>query len=96
MTEDPKILDEGFWIPDLEIYGLENFSSKSVLKQMAGLRIKKNKEIEYNVKYVRLLKSALARFPGLAEGKNNKPINLLRFFLAEKKESSVRQQYFSP
>ena len=50
MTEDPKILMSEFWVPDLEIYGLEQFGSKSVLKEMSGLRIKMNKVLEYNVK----------------------------------------------
>ena len=39
---------EEIWIPDLEIYGLEDFGSKKVLKEMSGLRIKKNKTLEYN------------------------------------------------
>ena len=42
---------EEIWIPDLEIYGLEDFGSKKVLKEMSGLRIKKNKTLEYNARY---------------------------------------------
>ncbi|TRY74852.1 hypothetical protein TCAL_00535 [Tigriopus californicus] len=48
MTEDPKLLMTEFWVPDIEIYGLEYFGSKSVLKGMSGLRIKKNKTVDYN------------------------------------------------
>eukprot|EP00095_Tigriopus_kingsejongensis_P000172 maker-scaffold487_size158652-snap-gene-0.40 protein:Tk00172 transcript:maker-scaffold487_size158652-snap-gene-0.40-mRNA-1 annotation:"gamma-aminobutyric acid receptor subunit delta-like" len=50
MTEDPKILLRELWMPDMEIYGLENFGSKSVLKEMSGLRIKRDKIVEYNIK----------------------------------------------
>eukprot|EP00094_Tigriopus_californicus_P000553 TCALIF_00535-PA protein Name:"Similar to glra1 Glycine receptor subunit alphaZ1 (Danio rerio)" AED:0.12 eAED:0.12 QI:216/0.8/1/1/0.8/0.83/6/144/339 len=50
MTEDPKLLMTEFWVPDIEIYGLEYFGSKSVLKGMSGLRIKKNKTVDYNTK----------------------------------------------
>jgi hypothetical protein len=41
-----------FWIPDLEVYGLENFGMKSVLKEMSGLRIKKNKILDFNARFV--------------------------------------------
>ena len=50
MTEDVHVMEE-IWIPDLEIYGLEDFGSKKVLKEMSGLRIKKNKTLEYNARY---------------------------------------------
>ena len=49
VTEDVHVMEE-IWIPDLEIYGLEDFGSKKVLKEMSGLRIKKNKTLEYNAR----------------------------------------------
>ena len=49
VTEDINMMEE-IWIPDLEIYGLEDFGSKKVLKEMSGLRIKKDKTIEYNAR----------------------------------------------
>ena len=49
VTEDPKVLMEEFWVPDLEIYGLEDFGFKKVLKEMSGLRIRKNKMIDFNM-----------------------------------------------
>ncbi len=50
MTEDPKSLEKEIWIPDLEIYGLEEYISGKVIKPMAGIRIWKNKTIEYNAR----------------------------------------------
>ncbi|XP_040563725.1 gamma-aminobutyric acid receptor subunit alpha-2 isoform X4 [Lepeophtheirus salmonis] len=47
VNENPLLMDE-FWTPDLEIYGLEDFGAKRVLKSMSGLRVGKNKVIEYN------------------------------------------------
>ena len=49
VTEDVHVMEE-IWIPDLEIYGLEKFGSKKVLKEMSGLRIKRDKTIEYNAR----------------------------------------------
>ena len=51
VTEDPKVLKNEFWVPDLEIYGLEIFDSKSVLKDMSGLRIHKDQTIEFNTRF---------------------------------------------
>lgn len=51
VNEDPNVLTREFWVPDLEIYGLEKFGSKKVLKEMSGLRIKKSKTLEFNTKY---------------------------------------------
>ena len=42
----PEILGM-FWNPDLEIYGMELFESKSILKEMSALKILKNWHIEY-------------------------------------------------
>ena len=39
-----------FWYPELEIYGIDSFRKYHVLKQMAGLRIKKDRTIKYEVK----------------------------------------------
>ena len=36
-----------FWNPDLEIYGMEHFASKSILKEMSSLKIRKDRRIEY-------------------------------------------------
>ncbi len=52
MTEDPKQLLDQIWIPDLEIYGLEEYDSASVIKPMSGIRIWKHEAIEYNTRYV--------------------------------------------
>ena len=40
------------WKPNLEIYGLEDFTLHKVLGEMAGLRITKQKYIKYDTKYV--------------------------------------------
>ena len=61
MTEDVHVMEE-IWIPDLEIYGLEDFGSKKVLKEMSGLRIKKNKTLEYNARYCFLSFYKLIKF----------------------------------
>ena len=37
------------WYPELEIYGLETFGRQSVLKEMSGVRIMKNKTINYEL-----------------------------------------------
>ena len=37
------------WCPELEIYGLETFGRQSVLKEMSGVRIMKNKTINYEL-----------------------------------------------
>jgi hypothetical protein len=36
-----------FWNPDLEIYGMESFNSKTILKEMSSLKILKTHHIEY-------------------------------------------------
>ena len=36
-----------FWNPDLEIYGMEWFHSKTILKEMSSLKILKSRHIEY-------------------------------------------------
>lgn len=43
------------WYPELEIYGLERFGRQRVLKEMAGVRIRKNKTIHYELGYALLL-----------------------------------------
>ena len=40
------------WYPELEIYGLERFGRQRVLKEMSGIRIRKNKTIHYELGYV--------------------------------------------
>ena len=42
----PELLKH-FWNPDLEIYGMESFHNKKILKDMASLKIKKDYHIEY-------------------------------------------------
>lgn len=37
------------WYPELEIYGLERFGRQRVLKEMSGVRIRKNKSIHYEL-----------------------------------------------
>ena len=37
------------WYPELEIYGLERFGRQKVLKEMSGVRIKKDKTIHYEL-----------------------------------------------
>jgi len=37
------------WYPELEIYGLERFGRQRVLKEMSGVRIRKNKTIHYEL-----------------------------------------------
>ena len=39
------------WYPELEIYGLERFGRQRVLKEMSGVRIRKNKTIHYELGY---------------------------------------------
>ena len=52
MTEDPGILFNALWVPDLEIYGLEDYSVAKTLKDMSGLRIRKDKTIQFNTRSV--------------------------------------------
>ena len=42
----PQIL-KSFWNPDIELYGMEEFSSHSILKAMSSLSVKKNQYVEY-------------------------------------------------
>ena len=42
------------WYPELEIYGLERFGRQRVLKEMSGVRIKKDKTIHYELGYVNI------------------------------------------
>ena len=37
------------WYPELEIYGLETFGIQRVLKEMSGVRVMKNKTINYEL-----------------------------------------------
>ena len=41
------------WYPELEIYGLERFGRQRVLKEMSGVRIRKNKSIHYELGYAK-------------------------------------------
>ncbi len=51
VTEESKlVLDEGVWVPDLEIYGLEKYTPGSVIKTMSGVRIRRNHMIEFNAR----------------------------------------------
>lgn len=43
------------WYPELEIYGLEKFGRQRVLKEMSGVRIRKNKTINYELGWVMIL-----------------------------------------
>ena len=38
------------WYPELEIYGIESFRAYTVLREMSGLRIKKDQTINYELK----------------------------------------------
>ena len=38
------------WYPELEIYGIESFRAYKVLREMSGLRIRKNRTINYELK----------------------------------------------
>jgi len=48
VNESPETL-RYLWFPELEIYGLETFGKQSVLKEMAGVRIMKNRTINYEL-----------------------------------------------
>jgi len=48
VNEDPRILLQHLWVPDLEIYGLEKAQTPLVIKAMSGIRIGRKKDIEYN------------------------------------------------
>ena len=48
MNESPENL-KYLWYPELEIYGLETFGRQRVLKEMSGVRIMKNKTINYEL-----------------------------------------------
>lgn len=48
VNESPEAL-KYLWYPELEIYGLETFSRQKVLKEMSGVRIMKNKTINYEL-----------------------------------------------
>ena len=45
----PDVLNY-LWNPDLEIYGMEEFNFKSILKDMSGIQIDKNRYIRYNAR----------------------------------------------
>jgi hypothetical protein len=49
VNESPETL-KYIWYPELEIYGLETFDRQRVLKEMSGVRIRKNKTINYELK----------------------------------------------
>ena len=48
VNESPENL-KYLWYPELEIYGLETFGRQRVLKEMSGVRIMKNKTINYEL-----------------------------------------------
>jgi len=48
VNESPETL-KYIWYPELEIYGLETFNRQRVLKEMSGVRIRKNKTINYEL-----------------------------------------------
>jgi len=48
VNESPETL-KYIWYPELEIYGLETFDHQRVLKEMSGVRIRKNKTINYEL-----------------------------------------------
>ena len=43
----PEVL-KNLWNPDLEIYGMEAYDSKSALKAMSSIKINKNRNVEYS------------------------------------------------
>ena len=49
VNESPETL-KYIWYPELEIYGLETFDRQRVLKEMSGVRVRKNKTINYELK----------------------------------------------
>ena len=51
VNESPETL-KYVWYPELEIYGLETFGRQRVLKEMSGVRLRKNKTINYELGYV--------------------------------------------
>merc|ERR1719150_3074485 len=48
VNESPETL-KYLWYPELEIYGLETFGRQRVLKEMSGVRMGKNKTINYEL-----------------------------------------------
>ena len=48
VNESPETL-KYVWYPELEIYGLETFGRLRVLKDMSGVRLRKNKTINYEL-----------------------------------------------
>jgi len=48
INESPETL-KYLWYPELEIYGLETFGRQRVLKEMSGVRMGKNKTINYEL-----------------------------------------------
>ena len=49
LSYTPQLLKH-LWYPDLEIYGVENFRPKSILKEMAELNIFRDKNIKYHTR----------------------------------------------
>lgn len=49
LSYSPQLLKH-MWYPDLEIYGVENFRPKSILKDLAELNIYRDKFIQYNTR----------------------------------------------
>ena len=54
VNESPETL-KYVWYPELEIYGLETFGRQRVLKEMSGVRLRKNKTINYELGWVGML-----------------------------------------
>jgi len=48
VNESPENLKH-LWYPELEVYGLETFGRQRVLKEMSGVRVMKNKTINYEL-----------------------------------------------
>ena len=55
INESPETL-KYLWYPELEIYGLETFGRQRVLKEMSGVRMGKNKTINYELGSVLMIK----------------------------------------
>ena len=49
LSNSPDLL-KYMWNPDLEIYGIEKFGSKTILKEMADIQIFKDKHVNYNAR----------------------------------------------
>ena len=77
----PEVL-KSLWNPDLEIYGMEAYDSKSALKAMSSIKINKNRNIEYSAR-VDIAISCKMNFDQYPLDKQRCPFRIGSYYSAE-------------